>query len=142
MLHNNVYIKQACLIFNEKGQILAIKRSPNDKSRPGLRDIPGGSAEFQEGDKGDALHASILREIKEETGIKTKNLTEVFTSSKAYVEGYDLKMMVMYLAEYVSGDVKLSEEHTDYKRIAIEKFLELDSGWMRDEVEKALNILL
>lgn len=144
MLHNNVYIKQACLIFNDDWQILAIKRSTNDKSRPGLRDIPGWGAEFFDTDKWDALQASILREIKEEVGIKTRNLTELLISSESKSEqnpDNDLRMFIMYLAEYVSWEPVLSDEHTDYKRIPIEKFLELDSGWLQQYVEKSLHIL-
>ena len=143
-LHNNVYISQSCLIFNEKGQILTLKRSKQDKTRPGQWDLPGWTAEFEEGHKGDALQSSMLKEIKEETWVKTKNLTEIYVSSKYKDPDFpdnDLRMFVMYLAEFVSGDVKLANEYTDYKRLPIEKFLELDTWPVRERAEKALRIL-
>lgn len=153
---NNVFIEQACLIFNEQWHILAIKRSDNDDSRPGLRDIPGGGCHQEDIDglEGDVVMENIHKEIKEETWLAVSDVSLLYLYSKKPEQKEEnkpeekqqqskphLTLFMMYLAMYEGGDVVLSDEHAAYERISPVDFLERDSGWMGYEVEKAIRQL-
>ena len=77
MFTDQVKFFQKVVIFHpQQPQILTLKRSPQDRSRPNQWDLPGGNVEFGE------LHLPALeREILEETGLPIGPLAllEVFT---------------------------------------------------------------
>lgn len=60
------------LVFNEKGELLLLKRSELDESKPGYYTIPGGHV-----DSGEDFETAAKRELLEEAGIKSENVTEV-----------------------------------------------------------------
>lgn len=67
-----------CMIENEKGQILIQDRQK--ANWPGVT-FPGGHVE-----KGESFCASVIREVKEETGLVISNpvLCGIFLSRKSY----------------------------------------------------------
>ena len=60
------------LVFNEKGQLLLLKRSELAEFKPGHYTIPGGHV-----DSGEDFETAAKRELLEESGIKSDNITEV-----------------------------------------------------------------
>lgn len=89
------------LIIDDNKSLVLIK--PNGDS-----DLPGGRVEA-----GENLKDSLCREIYEETGLEVKIIEPVARwsfkkNSKLFVMG------VTYLCEYLSGQVKLSDEHMGY----------------------------
>ncbi|MFC2135133.1 NUDIX domain-containing protein [Bacteroidota bacterium] len=58
------------LIINSKGEILSVKRRPNDVHSSGKWDIPGGRLEHYEENPFDGLK----REVMEETGLEVEIL--------------------------------------------------------------------
>ena len=66
------------IVQNEKGEILLVKRKSNPKK--GFWDVPGGFVDF-----GETLEESMIREIKEELGVKVKDLRYLISTPDRYL---------------------------------------------------------
>ena len=111
-------IGQKAVIFNEKKEILLLRRSIKTP-RPGGWDFPGGGL-----DKGEDPIAGIIREIREETGLEALNIKPIQISSHMEVENY--VVLIWYRAKTASSDVKLSSEHDSYQWFALKDALLMD----------------
>ena len=90
-------------IIRKNNKILVIKRSAKEDVFENLWDIPGGRMNF-----GESPHEALIREIYEETGIKV-NISTPFTVW-SFMASEDLQVIgITMLADYVSGDVQLSD---------------------------------
>lgn len=89
----------------KEGKILLVKR--NHEPYFGFWAIPGGYLEF-----GETLKEAVVREVKEETGLKTKirTLVGVYSKPKRHPKQ---AISVAYLLEIVGGEVKKSQEATE-----------------------------
>lgn len=109
-------------IIRKDNKILVIKRSAKEEVFEKLWDIPGGRMNF-----GEIPKDALIREIHEETGLEV-NILNPFTIW-SFMASEDLQVIgITMLADYVSGEVKLSEEHTEYKWIAPKEFEKLDAN--------------
>ncbi|MDR1694069.1 MAG: NUDIX domain-containing protein [Lactobacillaceae bacterium] len=123
-------------IIEKKGKILVLKRSAEEEVYTSLWDIPGGKMEF-----GEQPVEALKREIMEETGLEV-DIKKPFTVW-SFMAKPDLQIVgVTLIAEYVSGEVKLSSEHTDFKWIEAKEFssFEADKS-LKKEIEKYSNSL-
>ena len=118
---DRVLVTQKIIITNSDGKILAMRRSQTDPSLPLSWDVPGGVVE-----EGEHLGESIIREVKEETGIDVTNirLLDVFDSSSKI---HPYLVCIGYIAEAVSEDVSLSYEHDQFEWISKKEFLTRNS---------------
>ena len=82
---------------------------------------------------------ALTREIKEETNLIV-NILNPFTVW-SFMAQDDLQVIgITMLADYVSGEVTLSEEHTEYKWIKPQEFADLDAnGSLKKEIAKYAN---
>lgn len=89
-----------CMVY--KGErILVIDRVKSDW--PGLS-FPGGHVE-----KGETLEESVIREIKEETGLTLHSVK--FCAVKEWDRGNDIRYLgLLYKSDDFSGEIKSSEE--------------------------------
>ena len=95
------------VIYDEDKKVLILKRAGNMKKHPNEWDLPGGHAI-----EGEDLEDAVTREVWEETGLMIKE------PSKLYSQGRN----TYYKASLPSkNDVRLSDEHTNYKMISIEQ---------------------
>lgn len=94
---------------------LCIQRSIYEKSNQHEWDLPGGKLEF-----GEDINTALTREIYEEVGLQVENLRPFFTTSFMQSDRYIV--VILYVADYLSGNVKLSKEHEDYKWLTKESF--------------------
>ena len=101
---------------------MSLHRSATDPSRPLTWDLPGGQLE-----EGEDLEASIKREIKEETGIKSVNLS-IFDAVGQYNKMGQYWVQIGYIARVDMPEVKLSFEHHEYAWLSKEEFLRLESS--------------
>ncbi len=109
------------IIEKEDGTILVVKRSSTDDHKPNEWETVGGGMD-EEGTPQDAL----IREILEETGlvVEVKAPFNVFTFKK---DTGEYKVGITFICRYVSGEVVLSTEHSEYRWIQPEEFRQLDS---------------
>jgi len=107
------------IIKNEDNEILILKRHPKSKTDPEMWELPGGKVE-----KGEHFTNALVREIKEETSLDA----DVGDFCEAVQNDYMHKrtvQVIMYL-ENIKGDVKISEEHTDWMWANLEKIKSLE----------------
>lgn len=102
-------------ILRDKDLFLIVKRNENDDLYPGAWEFPGGHLE-----KGETLKDGLKRELMEEIGfsedfnpIITHYFDEVKEKNNELI--YDLEIDFIINVDKTKVDVKLSEEHSDYK---------------------------
>lgn len=100
------FVVSKVLVVNEKGEVLALRRSKTDERRPGQWDFPGGWV-----DAGEDAHTAAIREAKEEAGLDLKDPTLVFAFSEMTTQ-YGSGTWLLFV-EHISGDpeITLSYEH-------------------------------
>lgn len=135
------------IIINNQGQILLLKicdKDYNEKVREKW-DIPGGLIEVDEN-----TSQALVREIKEECGLNIE-IGKLLAINDVSVEGFKFKngdvknvriFVLGFFCKYQCGNIKLSEEHEDYKWVNVDDI----STWdlipnARGLIEKALRNL-
>lgn len=109
--------KVLCAIIYIDTKILVAQRSKTMKL-PLKWEFPGGKLEENESEIN-----CIKREIKEELNIEIEILRRL--SSSDYDYGTFKIKLIPYLANYISGDIQLSE-HNDYRLLDKSELLNLD----------------
>lgn len=106
------------VLFNERGEVLLLRRSMADADRPGDQDFPGGTIE-----PGEDIGTGMSREIFEEAGIHIDqaDLRLFYGRTLAYDTFTVTKLM--YWARVDSSTVKLSFEHDDFHWATVEDAL-------------------
>ena len=103
------FVVSKVLIVNEKGEVLALRRSQTDERRPGEWDFPGGWVEADE----DTL-AAVKREAVEEAGVTLQDPQLVFAFSEMTTE-HGSGTWLLYIDHVASQpEVKLSYEHDTF----------------------------
>lgn len=108
-------ISSNALIFNDKKEVLVIKRSDNDDAFPSEWELPGGQIEY-----GESSEESLVREVEEECGLIV-NVGKPLHVTHFYV-GEDQCFEITHLCELIPTDqeIKLSEEHADYRWVRLD----------------------
>lgn len=117
------------VIKNSDDEILILKRHPKSRTDPEMWELPGGKVEKKE-----HFADALVREIKEETNLDC----EVGDFCEAVQNDYMHKrtvQLIMYLDD-VSGDVKISEEHTDWMWADLEKIETLEISTSLEKILK------
>jgi 8-oxo-dGTP diphosphatase len=114
------------LVADERGRILAIRRSAASSQFGGNWDLPGGKV-----DPGESFDVALVREVAEETGLSI-TLTGVAGATE-----YDcpkVRLAVLFMGAAVeSGEVQLSSEHDDYAWVERSKLPEMGfAGQLRE----------
>ena len=107
------------IIKNENDEILILKRHPKSRTDPEMWELPGGKVEA-----GEFFDDALVREIKEETNLDA----EVGDFAEAVQNDYSHKrtvQLIMYL-DNAKGDVKISDEHTDWMWADLKKMKTLE----------------
>ncbi|MBI4176198.1 MAG: NUDIX domain-containing protein [Candidatus Aenigmarchaeota archaeon] len=100
-------------------RFLILKRSVHAHAYPNRWDFPGGKLETGE----DAIK-SLEREVLEETGLKVRVIRPVFTFHETVK---DPVVFIVYECERLSGEIRLSHEHTEYRWATRQEILRLDT---------------
>lgn len=126
-------IGQKAVVFNEKNEVLFLRRSEKC-SRPGGWDFPGGGIEM-----GEDPTISIIREIKEETQLTVTDIEPIHLESSIN-ENDEFEIMVGYKSKTLYATPNLSWEHDDYKWLNREEALKVELPKMHKKfLEKALS---
>ena len=121
-------VPQKALIMDGE-KILILKRAPDSSTYPGCWDLPGGRLENGE----NPVHG-LKREVMEETGLKVEVGKPVFTFHEMY-NNIPL-FFVIYECGVVSGQVRLSPEHTEFRWATKSEVLE------NEELQNYLKVYL
>lgn len=107
------------VIKNNNEEILIVKRHPKSKTDPEMWELPGGKVE-----DGEYFTKALVREIKEEVNLDCK----VGDLCEAVQNDYSNKRTVqLYMhLDNVNGDVKISEEHTEFMWASIDMLKSLE----------------
>ncbi len=144
-------ITTTCIIYNDDSKFLVTKRSPTKKVHPDKWTVPGGGLNTDDytskpqthGNAGwyGAVETALLREIKEEVNVEIEKPTYLLDLTFIRPDGIPV-LVLSYYAHYLSGEVKLDEDSTEYKWVTLEeaKSLDLISG-IYEEIEMVNEIL-
>jgi 8-oxo-dGTP diphosphatase len=126
-------------IIAKDGKILLLRESTReDNSQQGKYEFPGGRIEADE-----KLTDGLFREVREETGLEIKagepiSVGEWFPT----INGQKVHIVaIFYACEYVSGEVKISDEHDSYEWVDLDEARLLKTPESEDHVyEKYFNL--
>lgn len=128
MTNTRVAIKA---IIEKDDKILILKRSSEEEVYTELWDIPGGKMEF-----GEKPLEAIKREVLEEANIEIE-VGEPF-AIWSFMARDDLQVVgITIIAKYISGEIKLSNEHTEFEWIDPKDFVKYNADKsLKAEIEK------
>jgi len=101
------------------GKILILQRHENEEIYPGMWELPSGKRELLE-----PSDASLIREIKEETGIDVEIIMPFSVFDYQIEKEREIRdsTQINFLVKPISGaDIKLSDEHQNYAWISKEE---------------------
>jgi len=106
-------------VINDRGELLIIKRRPNDVHSPDVWEVPGGRLEVGE----DPIEG-VQRETREEVSIEIDVQEPLGVRSFTRDDGQHITMMVFRAKPCTTGIV-LSEEHTAFEWVPMDKAREM-----------------
>jgi ADP-ribose pyrophosphatase YjhB (NUDIX family) len=126
----------SAVIFRD-GKMLLLKRAKSPGH--GFWSLPGGRVEF-----GESLHIALAREVDEEAGLKIDIVAlagwrEVLPGAGGGGGHY---LIMSFAARWAAGEVRLNEEHDDFKWVEPGQFGDLKlTGGLPEVVEAARRLI-
>lgn len=120
----NNFSNAAKAFIIKDSKLLLIKRRPNDAHRPGAWDIIGGRLE-----PGESPFLGLQREAKEEADIEIEIVMPLDVNYFTRDDGQQITLMI-FLCRIKSGEIKLSEEHTEYKWLDLKSPIQEFPEWL------------
>jgi 8-oxo-dGTP diphosphatase len=119
-------IKPVDLIVINNNKILLLKRTEKDSHEPGKWGVPGGGSKL-----GETPEQTLKREIKEETNCKI-TWFKLFNKYEYIFENTPIE--VIYYYGKITGDLKISNEHSQFKWFHFSEIKNLDLGFNQKQV--------
>ena len=116
----NLQVGVKILLKNKDEKYLVIRRSAEKYPKVGAKwEIAGGRIE-----PGTPLIENLKREVMEETGLEIKGEPELITAQDILKP--EKHIVRLTYSGFADGEVKLSDEHTDFKWVNLEEFKKLE----------------
>ena len=122
-------------IIHKDGKYLITKRSPHKKSFPNKWTVPGGGMEVDDymntpvstkaGQWYYAIEKTLRREVKEEVNLEISKPKYLLDLTFITSDGTP-SIVLSYYAEYISGEVILDKDSTEYKWVTAEEAKKID----------------
>lgn len=132
-----IILVNRCFIFNKDNKILLIKRHSTDKKDQNKWEVPGGKL-----DVGEDLLLSKRREVIEETGLLIEEIKPLVFAHSYVIKDGGYKgftyISLFSVNKVKEGEVKLSEEHTDYAWVDYKDLMDFD---LTPETKRAAEVL-
>ena len=126
---NKIHYVVATAIVIKNGKFLIIKRAPHEIVSPNEWTVPGGKLEVSDYKKRkkdtkvhwyNALEILVEREVKEEVGLRIKNIT--YLISITFIRPDKIPVVILsFYADWARGRVKLSKDFTDFAWVDIKE---------------------
>lgn len=116
---NHLFVGAVCALVRRDDRVLGMKRSSTKDAAPDIWEAVSGRLEPGE----DPLEG-VIREIREETGLVVRvdpRPWAAFTTERAGVP----MIIVYYVATWIAGEVRLSEEHSETRWLTAAEFARL-----------------
>jgi molecular chaperone GrpE len=133
-----VLIAQKALLYDRKQDKFLLVKVRNKEGwyykNMGPWEFPGGGF-----DQGETLEQSLKREVQEELGGAVEYRVLNIVDTNEYIAPSGHKIVLIYLIEYLNGNLQLSNEHSELKWMLAEE-IEKNSEfrpWIKSAVEKA-----
>ncbi len=126
-------------VIVKDNKILIIQRSADEDAFPNLWELPSGKRELLE-----TSDAAVIREVKEETNIDVKVVAPISVFEYKVEKEDEIRdtTQINFLVEYISGKVKLSNEHRTFAWITKEDLDKYEvSQKTKKVIEKAFEII-
>jgi 8-oxo-dGTP diphosphatase len=121
-------------IFNNKNELLLVKRNNQDPHNPGVWEVPGGRL-----DEGESPFLGLKREVNEEVGLEIDIKNPLRVHHFVRDDGQKITMITFYCkVKEKDYEVKLSEEHTEYKWSNPNDALEIVTEFFVGDVKRYL----
>ena len=122
-----MYVKQVAkvAVLNPRGEVLLLRRSPNDPARPGEWDFPGGGVEPHE-----SLRQTVLRETREEAGLEIEGAEPhlAYTETTYTQDKDEVAHKFLYICRLAAdATVRLSNEHDHFEWQSVDRTLDMFS---------------
>lgn len=111
----------------QDGKLLIMKRRPNDVHKPSWWDIPGGRL-----DVGEDPFTGMKRETMEEAGLSINIICPLGIQHFTRDDGQKITMII-FLCTPKTDDIKLSEEHIEYKWQEMSE-AENNASWLSEPI--------
>lgn len=120
MKNKPYHMSVKALVRDAREHYLLLQRSAPSKNHAGYWEFPGGKI-----DQGENFDTALAREVKEETGLSV-TLSKVMGSAESQMEDRCIAYLIMQADVVGSSDVRLSEEHADFKWVAKNDIADFD----------------
>ncbi len=113
---NELFVAAVCAIVRREGKVLAMRRVLTKDASPGIWEAVSGRLE-----PGEEPLEAVAREVREETGLEVRFDPRPHSAHQATRAGIPM-LIVYYVADWVSGEVVLSDEHDAWEWLDAETF--------------------
>jgi len=113
---SDLFVAAVCALVRKDDKILSMRRALTKDASPGIWEAVSGRIQHGE----EPLDA-VRREVVEETGLVVHVDPRPLSAHHAHRAGIPM-VIVYYVAEWVSGEVAMSEEHDAWEWLDAEEF--------------------
>lgn len=135
MKNKEVRLGCGALIVNENNEVLLLKRSVKTRDEYGYWSQPGGAVDY-----GETVEHAIVREVKEEVGVKIKLIRYLCYTDQTKDTGAGHWVAISYLGKIITGEPKNlePEKHKEMKWFPLDKLPRKLSVTTRDSAHAYL----
>ena len=113
---SQLFVAAVCALVRREGKILAMRRALTKDASPGIWEAVSGRLE-----PGEEPLEAVAREVREETGLEVRFDPRPHSAHQSVRAGIPM-LIVYYVADWVGGEVVLSEEHDAWEWLDADSF--------------------